>query len=285
MSVRRLTFYLTDVEITIKCDHLPLKKFLNKQTLNSKVNNWAVELEQFNLKMEWIQGSKNTLADSLSRLLEVVPEAKLEKELEGQEFGCYCFEDLTPISTKYIEEVGDLRMSESENVKEIRIPLKLEQLQELQKRDTYCRDMASKLQKGQHMNKIVVMENGVLYHLWLEHNRTYKCILVPEVLRDALLTLAHQHNGHNGPPKTYSALKREYYWPGMHKDVFKHCKFCHECRLQNQGQSDDEFKHFTLPELPMEMICMDLVGPISPVTSSRNKDLLTSYTGYSTYSR
>ena len=166
-------------------------------------------------------------------------------------------------------------MSESENVKEIRIPLKLEQLQELQKRDTYCRDMASKLQKGQHMNKIVMMENGVLYHLWLEHNRTYKCILVPEVLRDALLTLAHQHNGHNGPPKIYSALKREYYWLGMHKDVFKHCKFCHECRLQNQGQSDDEFKHFTVPELPMEMICMDLVGPISPVTSSRNKDLLT----------
>ena len=56
MSIRRLTFYLKDAKITIKCDHLPLKKFLNKQTLNSKVNNWAVELEQFNLKLEWIQG-------------------------------------------------------------------------------------------------------------------------------------------------------------------------------------------------------------------------------------
>ena len=46
------------------------------------MNNWAVELEQFNLKMEWIQGSKNTLAASLSHLLEVVPEAKLEPEPE-----------------------------------------------------------------------------------------------------------------------------------------------------------------------------------------------------------
>ena len=147
MSVRRLMFYITDAEITIKCDHLPLKKFLNKQTLNSKVNNWAVELEQFNLKMEWIQGSKNTLVDSLSDLLEVVLEAKLGKELEGQEFGCYCFEDLTPVSTEYIEEIGDLTMSESENVKEIRISLKPEQLKELQKCDTYCRDIASKLQK------------------------------------------------------------------------------------------------------------------------------------------
>ena len=56
IAVRKLTFYITDAEATIKCDHLPLKKFLQKEILNAKVNNWAVELEQFNLKLEWIQG-------------------------------------------------------------------------------------------------------------------------------------------------------------------------------------------------------------------------------------
>ena len=239
------------------------------------MNNWAVKLEQFNLKMEWIQGSKNTLADSLSCLLEVVPEAKLEKEPEGQEFGCYCFEELNPVHTEYIEEIGEMKICKSENVMEVRIPLKPAELKEIQKLDIYCRDIAGKLQKKQQMNKIFVMENRVLSQLWLEHGKTFKCILVPEVLKDALLTLAHQHNGHNGAPRTYSALKREYYWPGMRKDVFKHCKACHECRLQNQGQPDDEFKHFTIPELPMEMICMDLVGPISPVTSAGSKYILT----------
>ena len=264
-----------DAEITIKCDHLPLKKFLNKQTLNSKVNNWAVELEQFKLKLEWIQGSKNTLMDSLSCLLEVVPETKLEPELEGQEFGCYCFEDLAPVRTEYIEEIGEMTLCESENVMEIRLPLKEDEFKEIQKSDMYCRDIVNKLHRKQHMNKMFVMENGVLYRLWMEHNKTFKCILVPSILKDALLTLAHQHSGHNGAPRTYSALKREYYWPGMRKDVFKHCKACYECRLQNQGQPDDEFKHFTILELPMEMICMDLVGPISPVTSSGNKYILT----------
>ena len=39
MSVQRLSFYITDAEVTIRSDHLPLKKFLNKQTMNSKVNN------------------------------------------------------------------------------------------------------------------------------------------------------------------------------------------------------------------------------------------------------
>ena len=73
MSIRRLSFYVTDVEVTIKCDHLPLKKFLNKQTMNSKVNNWAVELKQFKLHLDWIPGSRNLLADSLSCLLDMDP--------------------------------------------------------------------------------------------------------------------------------------------------------------------------------------------------------------------
>ena len=45
MSVKRLSFYVTDAEVTIRSDHLPLKKFLNKQMMNSKVNNWGSEAQ------------------------------------------------------------------------------------------------------------------------------------------------------------------------------------------------------------------------------------------------
>ena len=77
--------------------------------MNSKVNNWAVELEQFRLHLEWIPGSRNLLADSLSHLLDVVPDAQKSKEPDDQEFGSYCFEELEPakvmetISTEVIE--------------------------------------------------------------------------------------------------------------------------------------------------------------------------------------
>ena len=83
MSIKKLTFYVTNSDLTVRSDHLPLKKFLEKTTMNAKVNNWAVELEQFKIKLEWIQGTKNTLADSLSRLLDMTPDAKLEPEPEG----------------------------------------------------------------------------------------------------------------------------------------------------------------------------------------------------------
>ena len=72
--------------------------------MNSKVNNWAVELEQFRLHLECIPGSRNLLANSLSRLLDVVPDAQKTKEPDDQEFGSYCFEELEP--AKVVEKVS-----------------------------------------------------------------------------------------------------------------------------------------------------------------------------------
>ena len=44
MSVKKLSFYLDQLQIILRSDHLPLKRFMQKNTLNSKVNNWAMEL-------------------------------------------------------------------------------------------------------------------------------------------------------------------------------------------------------------------------------------------------
>ena len=45
--------------------------------------------------------------------------------------------------------------------------------------------------------------------------------------------------------------------------------------LQNQANTSAEFKHFKVPEVPMQLICMDLVGPILPITSRGNHFILT----------
>ena len=55
-SVRKLTYYLEDADVLLRSDHLPLKKFLEKNTLNSKVNNWAVEISPFRIQFEYIKG-------------------------------------------------------------------------------------------------------------------------------------------------------------------------------------------------------------------------------------
>ena len=168
-----------------------------------------------------------------------------------------------------------VEITEHEDLREIRLPLKPKQLQQLQKNDTYCRDVAKKLHKDRELQKIFIKEEGVLYRLWIEDGRTFKCILVPQLLQDFMIILAHDYSGHNGSRRTYNCLKRQYYWPGIRKQIFRHCKRCKECVLQNQGQPEKCFGHFDLPDLPMEFICMDLVGPIHPPSSRGNKYMLT----------
>ena len=168
-----------------------------------------------------------------------------------------------------------IEITEHEDLWEIKLPLKRKQLQQLQKNDTYYRDVAKKLHKDMELQKIFIKEEGVLYRLWIEDGRTFKCILVPQVLQDFMIILAHNYSSHNGSRRTYNCLKRQYYWPGMRKQIFRHCKKCKECMLQNQGQPEKCFGHFDSPDLPMEFICMDLVGPIHPPSSRGNKYVLT----------
>ena len=94
MSIKKLAFYLEDADITLRSDHLSLKKFLAKNTLNSKVNNWAIEISPFRITFEYIKDIKNTLADTMSHLINIGPQIQSEPETEGHEFGYYTFDSL-----------------------------------------------------------------------------------------------------------------------------------------------------------------------------------------------
>ena len=50
------------------------------------MNNWAVELESQNITFEYIPGIWNSLADTLSRLIEMDENINLQLEEEGKEF-------------------------------------------------------------------------------------------------------------------------------------------------------------------------------------------------------
>ena len=134
--------------------------------------------------------------------------------------------------SEYLENLQKktyVQITKHEDLKEITLPLKPRQLQELQKNDIYCRDIAKKLHKEIELQKIFIKERGILHRLWIEDGRMFKCILVPKVLQDFMVILAHDYSGHNGSRRTYNCLKKQYYWPGMRKQVFRHCKKCAEC--------------------------------------------------------
>ena len=108
MSVKKLSFYLTDATVLLKSDHLPLKKFLQKNTLNNKVNNWAMELEAFNIKFQHVSGKANIRADTLSRLVDIDPDARLDPKNTGWEFGYFVFETLPILSSHHTVQVCEI---------------------------------------------------------------------------------------------------------------------------------------------------------------------------------
>ena len=170
MSVKKLSFYIDTAKITVKSDHLPLKKFLEKNTLNSKVNNWAVELESQNITFEYIPGIRNTLADTLSRLIEMDENIKLQPEEEGKEFGYFPFEELPPVTTQVVEEVikceiGNINIQHTDPIEintDIHLPLKDDKLVKLQESNPHTKQLRKQWKNKNLDQNMYTMENNIL---------------------------------------------------------------------------------------------------------------------------
>ena len=170
MSIKKLSFYIDMAKITVRSDHLPLKKFLEENTMNSKVNNWAVELESQNITFKYIPGIKNTLADTLSRLIDIDNNIKLQPEEEGKEFGYFPFEELPPAQTQMVKEIitgeiGTLSIHHTEPTeidKEIQLPLKEEKLIKLQESDPHIKQLRKQWEHNNLDMNSYTMENNIL---------------------------------------------------------------------------------------------------------------------------
>ena len=260
MSVKKLSFYIDTAKVTVKSDHLPLKKFLEKNTLNSKVNNWAVELESQDITFEYIPGIQNTLADTLSRLIEMDKNIKLHPEEEGKEFGYFPFEELPPVTTQVLEEVieceiGNINIQHTDPIEintDIHLPLKDDKLAKLQESDPHMRQLRKQCENKNLDKNTYTMENNILMRKLVDNGLLYTPIVVPDILRDCLLILAHDKQGHNGFRRTYALLKNRYHWKGMKKSIYQHGTNCQVCAKHNIKTQQLKNEHFSSPPQPRE---------------------------------
>ena len=285
MSVKKLSFYLDSARITVRSNHLPLKKFLEKNTMNTKVNNWAVELESQKIDFVFIPGIKNVLADTLSRLIEVDNNVKLPEEKEGEEFGYIPFEKLPPAQVETCKEVWINEVTQDrvtiklqdpiqQNI-EINLPLTNQKLKELQEQDPKVSHLR-KLWSESKLNKtLFTMENDILKRVLMVNGLLYKPVVTPSILKDCLIMLAQDEQGHNGFKRTYGSLQTVYYWKGMKRQIQLHCRRCRTCARHNVTTQEFNKEHFSVPAQPMEFIVMDLIEEFHPASSKGNRYALT----------
>ena len=165
------------------------------------------------------------LADTLLRLIEIDDDIKQPAEQEGHEFGYVPFEQLPPAQVTVTEEViinkvNDMKVK-IQHIDPVQKDLKIElpisnlKLKELQEQDKKINDL-TKLWSESKLNKtIFTMENDLLKKKVTEGGPLYKPVIIPEILRECLIMLAQDEQGHNGFKRTHSALKTLYYWKGM----------------------------------------------------------------------
>ena len=224
MSIKKLTYYLEDADVTLRSDHLPLKKFLAKNTLNSKVNNWAIEISPFQITFKYIKGIKNTLVDTMSCLIDIDPQIQPEPEPDGYEFSYYTFDSLSTLKVTNLE----ITQKESLGIKDKdasdddlwKLPIGNGTLSKLQQEDVFCKNILSQIEKGNIVEgQLYLIRDKILKRYVMDGDNTYETTVIPRTLMTQILQMAYDELGHNGTHRTYTLLKRLYYWEGLKPSV------------------------------------------------------------------
>ena len=280
MSIKKLAYYLEDADITLRSDHLPLKKFLAKNSLNSKVNNWAIEILPFCITFEYIKGIQNTLADTMSQLINIDPQIQQDSEPEGYEFGYYTFDTLPTLEVSNIETTEDASVhvnDESDaNNSLLELPIDNNTLFELQQKDMFCANILAQIEKGNIIEgQLYFVHNTLLKRYVTDGDNIYETIVLPTALTAQILRMAHDNLGHNGTHRTYMLLKRLYYWKGLKPSVAKHIQRCYQCQRRNKQVVRYATLYFDVATFPMQFISMDLIGEFHPPTTKGKRYALT----------
>ena len=215
-----------------------------------------VEISPFHITFEYIKGIKNTLADTISRLINIDPDTRLLPEDQRCEYDNYLFDPLPPIHTDDIYHVVDIPEITITNPEDVTLTyldpkdpggdinrlLSLsdgecyEVISFLQDRDTFCHHIFQQVCKEKlPVNHSYKIENDILKHRLILNEQTFYPIVLPHMLIGHVLELAHNKLGHNGISRIYAMLKRLYYWKGIKTSItkhIKHCDVCQKCNLQ-----------------------------------------------------
>jgi transposase InsO family protein len=217
-------------EFEIFTDHKPLIYLLSTTKVSPKIIRWRLQLQEFQYTIHHCAGSRNVVADSLSRAF-VVTEEEDDNDCDESPF-----------------------LSESEVLKaqkadiECRIFLRSMKRKEIQRPQEISKELWS-------IRKRVRQENGILTF----EDEQQKRWILPNSLRKKALKLGHDN--HRGIESSLARLRRHFYWPNLRNDLVQYVKSCRICSLVKP-----KFVPATLTPLnvkaPLEIVALDYIGPL-----------------------
>ena len=237
--------YLQGAKFILETDHHSLQ-WLMKATSPARLVRWALSLSEFDFEIQYRKGHLNKNADALSRLTSehasTTSECRLEDVLSIQDapFKHYHFDHNTLLEAQRNDP--DLQ----ELIEECQINKSISKCQEFILRD----DLIYKQERSGKV-LLVVPYNLVESVLYFYHNQ------------DLILHLAEK--------RLYSILRQRFFWFGMYKDISDWVAACLACRQHKTTQP--KVHGLLIPIIttgPMELWCVDIVGPLKESASGNN---------------
>ena len=199
-------------DVVVHSDHKPLAKFIDGMTKNNKVNNWTMECHAIckSITLEYIEGKKNILCNSLTRIQYFDLYDSKNAEKPGYLFGKPDSEELE----------GEIKHSEDET-EDVGIEISTEKLVRLQNEQQQYAHIRKMIEKNPKKLKMLykVRPDHVLVKIVRSDNHKFEAIMVPDKITKYILHEAHERLGHPGSVKLYLFLRKMYYWPQLKRDL------------------------------------------------------------------
>ena len=216
----------------------------------------------------------------MSQLIDIDPQIQSESEPEGYEFGYYTFDSLPTLEVSNVKSSQDMLLNindtNTHNNDLWQLPIDSNTLSKLQQKDVLCKNILDQIEKGNiKEGQLYVVKDKLLKRYVIDGDNTYKTTVIPRAITTQILRMAHDELGHNGTHRTYTLLKRLYYWKGLKPSVEKHIKMCYQCQRRNKQVVKYAKLHFDVATFPMQFISMDLIGEFHPPIIRKNRYALT----------
>jgi transposase InsO family protein len=234
--------------LTVLSDHKSLSFIMKARLTNSRLTRWVLILQEYNFEIEYIKGTDNIVADTLSRY----PADKSEEanfdygEKNRREF-----------------RIADIKFELNKTVR-----ADLRKIAKLQKSDDALRPVYDHLTAGDPnaTDRIVKLSaahsirDGTLYRKGKDDAMK---ICVPQRLIKDLVLNYHESLGHVGAQKCIEALREGFTWPHLTHHVRKilaPCVLCQRSKWPNKRHQG--LMQTVKASKPGELVALDLFGAL-----------------------
>ena len=237
-ALKKFHAYIECSSVKVATDHQPLRYLMNLKSPSGRLARWALQIQQYDIQIEYTPGKANVLADMLSR-------PNIDDDIDKGVQVCQVVADFPRRSAE------DIRRNQLEDPELAKIVSEFET-------EPPRTDFVRWVERG------YIMSQGCLYKLSSDSDSDEPQLVVPAHERKFVVEQFHNETScHDGIEKTLERIRRRYFWTGMRKFVEGQVRVCPECqRYKASNLKPAGLISTPPPAARFEVVAVDYFGPL-----------------------